>query len=105
MCVLIVLKTQNYTYLYWKQNHLVAVLHELRSGHFQPPLFFSINLSYYLKKYVSPEMSTKLFINDFIGLFIQNRDGYIRCVSVGGGGGSHPFFRQINIKNTINRVK
>ena len=41
-------------------------------------------------------MSTKLFINAFTSLFSQNRGGYIMCVCVGGGG-SHPFFRQINI--------
>ena len=40
----------NYTDPYWKRNHLVAVLHELRSGHFQS--FFSMNLSYYFKKYM-----------------------------------------------------
>ena len=43
-------------------------------------------------------MSTKLFINAFSSLFSQNRGRYIRCVCVCGGGGSHPFFRQINIK-------
>ena len=34
-------------------------------------------------------------INVFSSLFSQDRGGYIRC---GGGGESHPFFRQINIK-------
>ena len=45
-------------------------------------------------------MSTKLFINAFSSLFSQNKGGYIMCVCVwgGGGGGSHPFFRQINTK-------
>ena len=99
--VLIVVKAPNLLQSwtrYWKRSELVDVLHELRSGHFQAPFFF-LNYSKLLfkKLYVSPEMSTKLFIIAFITLLSQNRGEYIMCGG-GGGGGSHPFLLQINIK-------
>ena len=67
-----------------------------------PFYFFQIIEVIIKKKYVSAEMSTKLFINAFISLFSHDRGGYMRCVC---GGDRTPFFWQINIKNTVNRVK